>query len=337
MSTISWFLGFLYSQFLVTPPKPTKSFAGQTVIVTGSNTGLGLEAARQITALNAAKVILAVRTISKGEAAKRSIEESTGRTEVVEVWSLDLSSYESVKEFAARATKELQRVDVLLENAGMMTSKFTLVEDNESTVTVNVVSTFLLALLMLPKMRETAQRYNAIPCLTVVSSDLHFITPLPESNATNIFSALNTKETANMDNRRYGQTKLLEILLIQHLTALTSQNNKSPNQPPTVIFNTLTPGACKSDFFRAELPLIPRLIQGALVNLTARSTEVGARTLVAAAAGGVETHGRYMADGVVSEESPFARSEEGRRVGERLWGELVGKLEGVVPGISTNV
>ena len=64
---------------------------------------------------------------------------------------------------------------------------------------------------------------------------------------------------------------------------------------------------------------------------------MGARTLVAAAAGGVETHGRYMADGVVSEESPFARSEEGRRVGERLWGELVGKLEGVVPGISTNV
>lgn len=97
MSALSWFFGFLYSQFLVTPPKPTKSFAEQTVIVTGANTGLGLEAARHITRLNATKVILAVRNTSKGEAAKRSIEESTGRLGVVEVWPLDLSNYESVK------------------------------------------------------------------------------------------------------------------------------------------------------------------------------------------------------------------------------------------------
>lgn len=73
---------FLHSQFFVTPPKPTKSFEGQTVIVTGSSAGLGLAAARQITQLNAAKVILAVRTVSKGETVKKSIEAATGRTGV---------------------------------------------------------------------------------------------------------------------------------------------------------------------------------------------------------------------------------------------------------------
>ena len=134
MATVSWFLGFLYSQFLVTPPKVTRLFTDQTVIVTGSNTGLGLEAARQIVTLNAARVILAVRTTSKGEAAKKAIEESTGRTGVVEVWPLDLSSYESVKHFAVRATKELHRVDVLLENAGMQNLKFEITEQDESAV-----------------------------------------------------------------------------------------------------------------------------------------------------------------------------------------------------------
>ena len=201
MAFLEWMRGFLYSQFLITPPMPTKQFTGQTVIVTGSNTGLGLEAARHITRLRAEKVILAVRTLSKGEAAKRSIEETTGRKGVVEVWSLDLSSYESVKDFAERATRELRRVDVLLENAGMMMSKFAMTEQDESTVTTNVVSTFLLGILMLPKLRETAQRYNVQPRMTIVSSDLHFVCGFPERKAENVFEALSDKTKANMKDR----------------------------------------------------------------------------------------------------------------------------------------
>lgn len=76
---------FLYSQLFVRIPYPTRDFTNETVIVTGANAGLGLEAARHFTRLNAAKVILAVRSISKGEAAKQSIESSTKRTSVVEV------------------------------------------------------------------------------------------------------------------------------------------------------------------------------------------------------------------------------------------------------------
>lgn len=201
MSAVSWFLGFLYSQFLITPPRPTTTFDNQTVIITGSNTGLGLEAARHITALKAAKVILAVRTASKGEAAKASIEESTGRTGIVEVWPLDLSNYESVKQFAARASRDLQRVDVLLENAGLMVEKFDMVEEDETTVTTNVVSTCLLALLMLPKMRETARELGVVPRLVVVSSDLHFIAKFPERNASKIFEALNEQGKTDMNDR----------------------------------------------------------------------------------------------------------------------------------------
>ncbi|KAF5988825.1 retinol dehydrogenase 12 [Fusarium bulbicola] len=66
-------------------PVPTTSFQGQTIIVTGSNTGLGLEAARHFVRLDAELVILAVRSLEKGEAAKASIEASTKRKNVVQV------------------------------------------------------------------------------------------------------------------------------------------------------------------------------------------------------------------------------------------------------------
>lgn len=113
-------LPFLYSQLLFTPPKPTHNYANQTILVTGSNVGLGLEAARWFVKLGAAKVILAVRSSEKGEEARRSIEASTKRKGVVEVWSLDLSSYDSVKACAEQA-ESLERLDVLVENAGIVT------------------------------------------------------------------------------------------------------------------------------------------------------------------------------------------------------------------------
>ena len=126
-------LGFVQEQF-TRLPYPTTKHTGQTIIVTGSNTGLGLEAARHFTRLEAETVILAVRNLEKGEAAKRSIEETTDRKNVVEVWQLDLASYESVKQFAKRANG-LKRLDVVLENAGIATANFTISEDNESTIT----------------------------------------------------------------------------------------------------------------------------------------------------------------------------------------------------------
>ncbi len=155
-------LAFLRSQFFSIPPYPTKKYTGQTIIITGSNVGLGLEAARHFVRLDAAKVILAVRNVEKGEAAKKSIEESTGRTGVAEVWRLDLAHYESVKDFAKRA-QGLERLDVLVENAGMVTFNFSMMEDNESSITTNVISPILHSLLLLPKLRETGAKFNTLP------------------------------------------------------------------------------------------------------------------------------------------------------------------------------
>lgn len=124
--------------------------------------------------LDAAKVILAVRNLEKGEAAKKSIEDSTGRTGVVEVWQLDLSHYESVKEFAKRA-QGLARLDILVENAGIVTFEFSMMEDNESIITTNVVSPVLHSLLLLPKLRETGAKFNTLPRYVNTLRDLVWV------------------------------------------------------------------------------------------------------------------------------------------------------------------
>ena len=174
-------IAFLRSQFFSVPPYPTKKYTGQTIIVTGSNVGLGLEASRHFVRLDAAKVILAVRSLEKGEVAKESIEASTGRTGVVEVWQLDLSHYESVKDFAKRA-QGLARLDVLVENAGIVTFKFSMMDDDESTIKTNVVSPILHSLLLLPKLRETGAKFNTLPRYVNISSDLVVAKSIPTTS-----------------------------------------------------------------------------------------------------------------------------------------------------------
>ena len=198
--SLSFVAEFIYEQLFLSLPYPQTSFSGQKIIVTGSNVGLGFEAALHFTRLSAAKVVLAVRNLEKGEAAKKAIEESTKRTGVVEVWQLDLSSYESVKQFVKRA-EGLDRLDAIVENAGIATEKYQVFEDNESTITINVVSTFLLALMILPKLRETARKFNVTPRLSIVSSEVHGFTSFPEKSSADIFKTLNDKETANMPDR----------------------------------------------------------------------------------------------------------------------------------------
>lgn len=191
---------FLHSQLLLKLPIPTHKFTGQTIIITGSNIGMGLEAARHFVHLDAAKVILAVRTIAKGEAAETSIETSTKRLNVVEIWELDLASYDSVKTFAEKA-KGLERLDIVVENAGIFVFGYEMKEEDESTITVNVVSTLLLGLLLMPKLRETARTFGIRPVLTVTGSFTHEDPVFVERQAEKIFDALDVKEKAEMSER----------------------------------------------------------------------------------------------------------------------------------------
>lgn len=184
----------------------TDTFTGKTYIVTGSNNGLGLETARHLVRSSATRVILAVRNIAAGETAKADIERTTGRKGVAEVWHLDLSFTASVKEFVKKAEKELDRVDGLIENAGVYLDSWTVAEGGmETTMTVNVINTIFLGVLMMPKLMESAKKYNIKPCVVFLVSGLGF-TPqaqkeLAKEGKDNILQGLNNPKQQNMDQR----------------------------------------------------------------------------------------------------------------------------------------
>ncbi|KAL1861471.1 hypothetical protein Daus18300_008866 [Diaporthe australafricana] len=318
-------MSFFYSQLFVKPAYPTRMLNGQTVIVTGSNTGLGKEAARHFARLGAAKLILAVRNTKAGEAARADIEKTTQcRAGTVEVWPLDLGDYASVKAFAARAAKDLDRVDVLCENAGIATGKKRMVQGHESTITVNVISTFLLALLMLPQLKETARRHGTRPTLTIVSSEVHGWAKLAErKDPAGLLAALDASDDLG---ERYPASKLLEVLVVRQIAPRLKGSG--------VTLNMLNPGLCHSELSRdANIGLeVMKLF-------LARSTEVGSRTLVAAAVAGEGSHGSYMSDGVVADRklSAFVQSEDGDSTGQKLWKELSQVLEKIEPGVTGNI
>ena len=91
--------------------------SAKTAIITGANSGIGLEAAVEL-ARQGANVVLACRNPNKGEAAKTDIEQRAGNGTVT-LMSLDLASFASIRGFAKEALDQLPRIDILLNNAGV--------------------------------------------------------------------------------------------------------------------------------------------------------------------------------------------------------------------------
>lgn len=164
------FIDFARNQHTNLPiAEAPKTIKSETYIVTGANTGLGLECVKHIVSKGAGRVILAVRSRSKGEAARTAIAEATGR-DVCEVWELDYASFDSIEAFAKRLDT-LERLDVLILNAGLAMSNYILIDGIEQTFMVNVVSTMLLAVRALPKLQASAKEFNTQPRLVFVSSN----------------------------------------------------------------------------------------------------------------------------------------------------------------------
>lgn len=229
---------FFYRQFGPQPPRPTASFKGKTVIVTGGSGGLGLEACRWMIRLGVSQVIIACRNVEKGKTAAKDLQATTAcSSDTLQVWDLDLSSYASVQAFSKRVTTELPRVDAVLANAGIGTRTFRTTEDNEETITTNVVSMSLLAFLLHPKLRETAMKYNTQTNFTVTGSELYEIATFKESKVPDgqIFATLNDKSKAVMSDR-YNISKLLDLYVVREFATMF------PVSSTGVIVNCVAPG-----------------------------------------------------------------------------------------------
>lgn len=303
---MSGLFGLLFTRLTLPPPSV---FQGKTVLITGANTGLGREAARHALALGAGTVILGVRTLSKGEDAKSNIEASTGCTDKgqILVWPIDLESFASVKTFAARVHKHVVQeggqLHMAIMNAGIASAEYALTRDGwERGIQINVLSTALLSLELLPLLLRTKERDpSAQPHLTILASDVHKSIKFPERSEKQILSILNDEEQWKKSQaaggviERYGVTKLMDIFITMEIARLVP-HDESGN--PLVTVNAVTPGFCKSDLLtREKAPWILKLIQ----TLIARTVEEGSKTLLHAANQGVGTHGKWLENQVIAE------------------------------------
>tara|TARA_R100000908_G_scaffold21968_1_gene8752 strand:+ start:49404 stop:50417 length:1014 start_codon:yes stop_codon:yes gene_type:complete len=128
---------------------------GKIIIVTGANSGLGFGTTREL-ARKGGKVIMAVRSLDRGASAKEDIEKEIPSAQL-ELMELDLASLESVKSFASDFSQKYDRLDILINNAGlMMPEERQETEDGfEKQIGVNHLGHFALTNQLLPMLNET--------------------------------------------------------------------------------------------------------------------------------------------------------------------------------------
>jgi NAD(P)-dependent dehydrogenase (short-subunit alcohol dehydrogenase family) len=289
------------SQPRIAPTPAGTSLAGQTVIITGGNSGLGLEAARQYTTLNASCVILACRSISKGEEAVKYLSshptvKSTNPGVNIKVMTLDLDDETSVMNFATQVKKELDSLDILVLNGGVNFMTYQLSKcGHERVIQVNYHSNALLAPELLPLLKSTASKRGQPSRLTFIGSGthkMHTLNKTPLGKEESVAHHWDSKEKYH-SLQRYSDSKLM-------VTAFTEELARHVD-PSKVIVNCVCPGMVSTGL-DANLPIWLKPIMWIWHFLIDRTPEVGARTYVyATSVVGVESHGKWLQHNQITE------------------------------------
>lgn len=263
-------------------PKDTV-LTGQVAIVTGSNTGLGLACSGQLLSHKLSHLIMAVRSLDKGEQAAAPLRKQYPSAKI-DVWQLDMTSYDSVRAFAARVDKDLSRLDVAVLNAGIGFQPFKIVPatGHEQTVQVNYLSTLLLAILLLPAL-STKSPAGTSGRLTISTAMLSATAQFPNKNAVPLIPSFNDESIFDMADM-YATSKLLGQLALWKLSDAVSSDH--------VVINMVEPGFIKGTDLHRERPGGVKFMLGLFKAASARSVEVGATAYVdAAVVKGRESHG----------------------------------------------
>ncbi|MCJ1416855.1 hypothetical protein MMC32_003194 [Xylographa parallela] len=308
------------------PADPTTPFTQKTVLLTGGTAGLGLEAAVKYLALGASTLIIGARNPTKAQAAKATIEARSQRPGAVQIWPLDMDSFASVKAFADRASRELDRLDVALLNAGLVMRKYMLSEEGwEEVLQVNALSTVLLGLLLLPKLKASGTETEPAH-LAITSSALHKDATRKMMDVEgSLLKHLNAKEEFSQD-RQYCASKMLVEYAVQKMAAMVVEESGKTR----VVVNSLCPGLCASDLARGFDAWYEVLLKNIGYTLLARTAEQGSRSLVSGTTQGPEGQGKFWRNDTWEASTPLRGDKV---VQEKAWTEMVGVLEAKVPEV----
>ncbi|XP_058017865.1 retinol dehydrogenase 12-like [Ahaetulla prasina] len=208
--------------------KSAAQLNGKVVVITGANTGIGKETARDL-ARRGAKVILACRDMAKAEKAAHEIRIMTGNQEVT-AKKLDLADTKSIREFASNFLKEEKQLNILINNAGVMMCPYSKTADGfEMHFGVNHLGHFLLTFLLIECIKQSA------PARIInVSSVAHHLGRIHFQNLQG--------EKFYIRSLAYSHSKLANVLFSRELARRL--------QDTGVTVNALHPGTVLSELVR---------------------------------------------------------------------------------------
>lgn len=280
--------------------KSTAKLHGKTVIVTGANTGIGKVTALDL-ARRGARVILACRNESKGLSAAADIKGETGNNDVFYM-HLDLASLQSVRSFADNFLKKESRLDILINNAGLLAGGKT--EDGFGMIFgVNHLGHFLLTSLLLDRLKESG------PSRVVTVASLAHLWGNVDFNCINTHKDLGLGNSSMVLLKLYGHSKLCNMLFTHELAKRLKGTN--------VTCYSLHPGAIKTDI-NNNCSLLWRLIMIPAMFLFYTDVQSGAQTsLYCALQEGLEPlSGCYFSQCDVGKVPAKARDDA---VAKKLW------------------
>lgn len=280
---------FIKNQFRTTLPgtPPNTSLTGKTAIITGSNTGLGFESAKQFLRLGLSHLIVGVRSLERGKAALAQMREETKSQAKIDVWVVDMEDYQSIQQFANRCQAELARIDIVILNAGLFPRQKLSRSPNghEKSLQVNYLGTVLLTVLLLPVLRSK-KIDSTVPRITVVNMVLATLSKLPELKDRPLLKVLDLEDNWDAPNR-YNVTKLLVQLFLVKLCNMVDPND--------VVINMVEPGFTKGTDLSRGFTGVVGAMSSLFKKIAARPVELAATTYIdAAVVKGNDSHGCFL-------------------------------------------
>jgi NAD(P)-dependent dehydrogenase (short-subunit alcohol dehydrogenase family) len=202
---------------------------GKTVVVTGGNSGIGFETAAALASMGA-RVLITARNADKGRAAVASITQRLQGEGQVQLVVFDLADLASVRRGAAEILEQTPRLDVLVNNAGLvLTERAETVDGYEATFAINHLGPFLLTNLLLDRMTESAPSRIVNVASTAHNAARKGI-PFDDLQSTHGYRGM----------RVYGQSKLANILFTLELSRRFGDKG--------ITANSLHPGTVRTGY-----------------------------------------------------------------------------------------
>jgi NAD(P)-dependent dehydrogenase (short-subunit alcohol dehydrogenase family) len=269
------------------------------------NNGIGKETVLQLAKHNPSVIFLCSRDVAKGESAIKEIEANhpSGRVKLLE---LDLASFQSVAKAAKSFTSQSDRLDLLINNAGVMAVPHGTTKDRyETQLGTNHLGHALFTKLLLPTMLKTTEQKDADVRIINLSSTAHARCPAPGFTTED----LEFKKAGPMGN--YSRSKLANILFARQMA----------KRYPQITSVAVHPGVIKTDLFNHMFN--SNWVLGSLSNVFGRAVygtvQEGAKNSLWAATASkdqVKTGQYYIPIGTLNPGSAYSNDE---KMAESLW------------------